>query len=37
VEDPDTRVKIASTVSEDIRGLLRLRFTRIPKRPPTSG
>ena len=37
VEDPDTRVKIASTVSEDIRGLLRLRFTRIPKRPRTSG
>lgn len=36
VEDPDTRVKIASTVSEDIRGLLRLRFSRIPKRPRTS-
>ena len=26
IEDPDTRVKIASTVSEDIRGLIRLRF-----------
>jgi len=37
VEDPDTRVKIASTVSEDIRGLLRLRFSRMPKRPRTSG
>jgi len=36
VEDPDTRVKIASTVSEDIRGLLRLRFTRMPRRPRTS-
>ena len=33
VEDPDTRVKIASTMAEDIRGLLRLRFTRPPKRP----
>lgn len=37
VEDPDTRVKIASTASEDIRGLLRLRFSRIPKRSRTSG
>jgi hypothetical protein len=26
IEDTDTRVKIASTVSEDIRGLIRLRF-----------
>jgi glycosyltransferase involved in cell wall biosynthesis len=35
VEDPDTRVKIASTVLEDIRGLLRLRFTRVPERHRT--
>ena len=28
VEDPDTRVKIFSTVSRDIQGLLRLRFER---------
>ena len=33
LEDPDTRVKIASTVAEDVRGLLRLRFSRPPKRP----
>ena len=32
VEDPDTRVKIASTMLEDIRGLLRLRFARLPAR-----
>lgn len=32
-EDPDTRVRIASTVAEDLRGLLRLRLKRIPKRP----
>jgi glycosyltransferase involved in cell wall biosynthesis len=37
VEDPDTRVKIASTMAEDVRGLLRLRFTRRPKRPRTQG
>ena len=35
VEDPDTRVKLMKTILEDLRGLLRLRFTRIPKR--TSG
>ncbi len=28
VEDPDTRVKIGSTVAEDLRGLLRLRLGR---------
>ncbi len=28
VEDPDTRVKIGSTVTEDLRGLLRLRLRR---------
>ena len=30
-EDTDTRVKIASTVAEDLRGLARLRFGGIPK------
>jgi glycosyltransferase involved in cell wall biosynthesis len=34
VEDPDTRVNIKSTVSEDLRGLARMRRRRIPKRPP---
>jgi hypothetical protein len=28
VEDTDTRVKIASTITEDLRGLLRLRINR---------
>ena len=28
LEDPDTRVKIGSTVAEDLRGLLRLRLRR---------
>jgi glycosyltransferase involved in cell wall biosynthesis len=28
VEDPDTRVKIAATVTEDLRGLMRLRLNR---------
>jgi len=28
VEDTDTRVKIAATVTEDLRGLLRLRLGR---------
>lgn len=32
VEDPDTRVRIARTVSEDLRGLLRMRLRRIPRR-----
>jgi glycosyltransferase involved in cell wall biosynthesis len=32
VEDPDTRVKLVKTITEDLRGLLRLRFSRIPKR-----
>jgi glycosyltransferase involved in cell wall biosynthesis len=32
VEDPDTRVKVVSTVVEDVRGLLRLRFSRLPRR-----
>ncbi|MDY6906605.1 MAG: dolichyl-phosphate beta-glucosyltransferase [Chloroflexota bacterium] len=30
VEDPDSRVDISKTVRDDIRGLLRLRFHRIP-------
>jgi len=30
VEDPDTRVNILKTALEDIRGLLRLRFTPPP-------
>ncbi|MCJ7491632.1 MAG: glycosyltransferase family 2 protein [Dehalococcoidia bacterium] len=33
-EDPDTRVNIRKTAMEDIRGLTRMRFTRIPKKPP---
>jgi glycosyltransferase involved in cell wall biosynthesis len=33
VEDPDSRVRVASTAWEDIRGLLRLRFSRLPRRP----
>ena len=32
VEDPDTRVRIARTVAEDLRGLLRMRLRRIPRR-----
>lgn len=35
VEDKDTRVKIASTVSEDLRGLLRLRLGRPWRRAPS--
>ncbi|MBI4233644.1 MAG: glycosyltransferase family 2 protein [Chloroflexi bacterium] len=31
VDDPDTRVRIFRTVSQDIRGLLRLRFGGIPQ------
>lgn len=36
VEDPDSRVRVASTAWEDIRGLVRLRFSRLPKRPTGS-
>jgi hypothetical protein len=36
VEDPDTRVNIQSTVSEDLRGLARMRRRRIPKRPTSA-
>jgi glycosyltransferase involved in cell wall biosynthesis len=33
VEDPDSRVNVPKTVAEDLRGLARMRFTRIPRRP----
>lgn len=36
VEDKDTKVKIISTATEDIRGLLRMRFRRKPKATPSS-
>jgi glycosyltransferase involved in cell wall biosynthesis len=32
VEDPDTRVNVLKTVAEDLRGLLRMRLRKIPKR-----
>ena len=32
VEDPDSRVAVLKTVVEDLRGLLRMRFRRIPRR-----
>jgi glycosyltransferase involved in cell wall biosynthesis len=32
VEDPDTRVNVPKTVAEDLRGLLRMRLRRIPRR-----
>ena len=32
VEDPDSRVDVAKTVAEDLRGLLRMRLRRIPRR-----
>ena len=32
-DDPDSRVKIASTAWEDIKGLLRVRFSSVGKRP----
>jgi glycosyltransferase involved in cell wall biosynthesis len=35
-EDPDTRVNIRKTAMEDIRGLTRMRFTKIPKKPSAS-
>ena len=31
-EDTDSRVNVAKTVAEDLRGLLRMRFRRIPRR-----
>ncbi len=36
VEDPDTRVNVLKTVAEDLRGLLRMRRKRIPKRAASS-
>ena len=32
IEDPDSRVNVWKTVAEDLRGLLRMRLRRIPKR-----
>jgi glycosyltransferase involved in cell wall biosynthesis len=32
IEDPDSRVNVAKTVEEDLRGLIRMRLRRIPKR-----
>ena len=37
VEDPDTRVNVAKTVAEDLGGLLRMRFKRIPQRGDPAG
>ena len=36
-EDPDSRVNVRKTVAEDLRGLLRMRFRRIPRRGEASG
>ena len=36
-EDPDTRVKIAQTVMEDLKGLARLRLGGIPEVDPPAG
>jgi glycosyltransferase involved in cell wall biosynthesis len=33
VEDPDTRVRVVRTMMEDLRGLLRMRLRRLPRRP----
>jgi glycosyltransferase involved in cell wall biosynthesis len=33
VEDPDTRVRVVKTMMEDLRGLLRIRLRRLPRRP----
>ena len=35
-EDPDTRVKVVGTATEDVKGLLRLRFSGLAKRSSTS-
>jgi hypothetical protein len=32
IEDRDSRVNVRKTVQEDLSGLLRMRFRRIPKR-----
>jgi glycosyltransferase involved in cell wall biosynthesis len=34
VDDPDSTVKVLGTATEDIKGLLRLRFGGVPKVPP---
>ena len=36
IEDPDSRVNVLKTVLEDLQGLARMRFRRIPKRPTPS-
>jgi glycosyltransferase involved in cell wall biosynthesis len=36
IEDPDSRVHVAKTVAEDLRGLLRMRLRRIPRRAAAS-
>lgn len=36
VEDPDSRVDVLKTVAEDLRGLLRMRSKRIPRRDAAS-
>jgi glycosyltransferase involved in cell wall biosynthesis len=36
VEDPDSRVNVPKTVAEDLRGLLRMRLGRIPRRGASS-
>lgn len=33
LEDPDTRVHVVKTMMEDLRGLLRMRLKRLPRRP----
>jgi glycosyltransferase involved in cell wall biosynthesis len=37
VDDPDSTVKVLGTATEDIKGLLRLRFGGIPRVPPPGG
>ena len=32
-DDPDTRVNVTATVTEDLKGLLRLRFGGVPRAP----
>lgn len=36
-EDPDTRVKLLQDIAKQLRGLLRVRFERIPRREELSG
>lgn len=37
LEDADSRVNVAKTVTEDLRGLLRMRLRRIPRRDDSNG